>query len=248
MDYRPRNSRPRRKLSFGQLMILAPALVCAASPARAQFAVIDVASLTQLIGEARTLLQQLSAARTQIAQAQTLYRSMTGPRGMQQLLNVATLNYLPTNWGELSAVQQGNGGVYADLAAAIRNAEIANAVLSPAQISTLSPDEQSSVGKERMAVALLQGIAEEALSDSSHRFTDIQNLMSAIPAASDEKAILELQTAVATEVSVLQNEQSKLQVLYQVANAQERGSRQMTRELIAIGHGHFQGRFEPTPP
>jgi len=99
-----------------------------------------------------------------------------------------------------------------------------------------------------MAVALLQGIAEQALSDSSDRFTDIQNLISAIPSASDQKAMLELQAAIGTELSVLQDEQNKLQVLYQVANAQERASRQMTRELVVTGHGRFQRRFEPAPP
>src|SRR5579862_9294931 len=147
------------------------------APARAQFAVIDVASLTQLISQAQTLLQQLNAAQTQVAQAQTLFQSMTGPRGMQQLLNVANLNYLPTSAAELSAVEQGNAGLYPNLAAAISNAEMSNAVLSPAQLSSLSPDEQSSIGKARMAVAALQGIADQALADSSQRFTDIQELM-----------------------------------------------------------------------
>lgn len=229
-------------------ILVAMVLMCAVRPGQAQFAVIDVASLGQLIGQAQTLLQQLDAVRTQIAQAQTLFRSMTGTRGMQQLLNVGSLNYLPTNLGQLNAAEQGNGGLYPRLAASIGNAEIANAVLSPAQLTRFSADEQSSINNARHAVALLQGITDQALSDSSDRFADIQTLMGAIPAASDQKAILELQTAIATELGVLQNEESKLQILYQVANAQERGNRQMIRERIVMGHGRFQGRFEPLPP
>lgn len=223
-------------------------LMCLAAPARAQFAVIDVASLTQLIGQARTLLQQLAAVRTQITQAQSLYRSMTGARGMQQLLDTSTLNYLPTNWSQLSAAERGSGGPYANLATAVTNAESSNAVLSAAQLSSLTPDEQSSISRERSSVALLQGIADQALADSSNRFKDIQNLIGAFPAANDQKSILELQAAIGAEISALQNEQTKLQVLYQTANAQERGNREMTRESIVSGHGLFQGRFEPTPP
>jgi hypothetical protein len=56
----------------------------AAPSAQAQMAVIDVASITQLIQQAQTLTQQLEAARRQIAQAQALYQSTTGNRGMQR--------------------------------------------------------------------------------------------------------------------------------------------------------------------
>jgi len=229
-------------------MLLALGLVCAVGPAHAQFAVIDVASLGQLIAQAQTLLQQLDAVRTQINQAQTLYQSMTGPRGMQQLLNVGGLNYLPTDLRQLSTVEQGNAGLYPKLAASIGDAEIANAVLSPKLLASFSAQEQASINSGRRTVALLQGITDQALSNSSNRFADIQVLMRAIPAASDQKAMLELQAAIATEISVLQNDESKLQILYQVANAQERGNRQMTRELTVMGHGRFQGRFEPLPP
>jgi type IV secretion system protein VirB5 len=233
---------------IGLSLVLLGSMFMWAPPARAQFAVIDIASLTQLIEQASTLLQQLNAARTQIAQAQSLFRSMTGPRGMQQLLNTASLNYLPTDLDQLSAAELGRGGGYVNLAAAISNAEMANAVMSPAQLSSLSIDEQSSINGGRRAAALLQGVTDQALSDSSNRFTDIKTLISAIPAAADQKAMLELQAAIGTEIGVLQNEQSKLQALYQVANAQERSNRQKNRELIVIGHGRFQGRFEPTPP
>ena len=55
-------------------------------PAHAQFAVIDVASLTQLVSQVQTLEQQLATARGQLTQAQASYQSMTGSRGMEQLL------------------------------------------------------------------------------------------------------------------------------------------------------------------
>src|SRR5690348_8322390 len=84
-------------------------LACVAEPAGAQFAVIDVASVAQLVAQAQTLAQQLAVLRMQMAQAQLLYQSMTGSRGLQQLLNTSSLNYLPTNWSQLIAAVGGQG-------------------------------------------------------------------------------------------------------------------------------------------
>ncbi len=62
-------------------------LLLATRAALAQFAVIDSASLAQLVQQAQTLAQQLQMARAQLAQAQSLYQSMTGSRDMQRLLS-----------------------------------------------------------------------------------------------------------------------------------------------------------------
>ena len=97
------------------------------SPARAQFAVIDVASVAQLIQQAQTLASQLEQARGQVAQAQTLYQSLTGDRGMQLLLSGTVRNYLPANWAQLSAAMQGNGSGYGALNLDIQSALRANA-------------------------------------------------------------------------------------------------------------------------
>jgi len=50
--------------------------------AQAQFAVIDVASLTQLMSQLRTLEQQVATARNQLTQAQAEYQAITGARSM----------------------------------------------------------------------------------------------------------------------------------------------------------------------
>ncbi|HEY4972609.1 MAG TPA: type IV secretion system protein, partial [Steroidobacteraceae bacterium] len=105
---------------------LLPLLMLAAPAAQAQFAVIDVASVTRLVQQAQTLAQQLEAARQQIAQAQALYQSTTGNRGMQQLLAGVTRNYLPSNWTQLTAAMQGVGGAPGTLAQDIRAAAASN--------------------------------------------------------------------------------------------------------------------------
>jgi type IV secretion system protein VirB5 len=229
------------------LATLLPVMFLAAPLAHAQFAVIDVASIRQLIQQVQTLGQQLEAARAQLAQAQLLYQSTTGNRGMAQLLSGVTRNYLPTDWAQLSAAMQGAGGAPGTLGPDIRAATAANAVLSARQLSSLTADEQLQIGNARQSVALSQALAQQALANSSGRFASIQQLIAAIPTATDQKGILDLQARINAEQGMLQNEQTKLQVLYQAAQAQAALVALQAREQIIAGHGAFAARFQPAP-
>ena len=84
---------------LGKNLLLGFAILGGGLPvAQAQFAVIDVASVAQLMSEVKTLEQQLATAQADLAQAQTAYRSTVGDRGMEQLLAGTVRNYLPPNW------------------------------------------------------------------------------------------------------------------------------------------------------
>lgn len=227
--------------------VLMPAMLCAAQGAQAQFAVIDVASVTQLIQQVQTLNQQLEAARQQISQAQTLYQLTTGGRGMDQLLSGVTRNYLPDNWAQLTAAQQGASSGYGALAFDINAAVAGNAILSAAQLAALPNDAQARIETSRRAVALLQGLTQQALANSSARFASLQGLIGAIPSATDQKGILDLQARINAEQGMLENEQTKLQILYQAARSQSLAASQREREQIVAGQGHFATRFEPSP-
>jgi type IV secretion system protein VirB5 len=221
-------------------------LLWVAAPADAQFAVIDIASVTQLIQQAQTLAQQLEQMQRQVAQAQTLYQSLTGPRGMQLLLSGTIRNYLPTDWQQLAAAVQGSGS-YTSLGAQIRAAVDANAVLTSSQLASLSPSAQTYIRRARSNVALLQALAQQALNNSSNRFTSIQQLIQAIPTAVDQKGILDLQARIGAEQGMLQNEQTKLQTLYQAVQSQAEVLRQQAQEQAIADYGNFSTRFEPTP-
>jgi type IV secretion system protein VirB5 len=123
----------------------------------------------------------------------------------------------------------------------------ANAVLSTQQLASLSSDERAQIASERQSVALLQALSQDELSNASGRFASIQQLIDAIPSATDQKGILELQARINAEQGMLQNEQTKLQVLYQAALGQEWATRQREREQVIAGHGQFATRFEPSP-
>ena len=83
-----------------------------------------------------------------------------------------------------------------------------------------------------------------ALANSSDRFTSLQQLISAIGSATDEKASLDLTARITAEQAMEQNEQTKLQVLYQVAQAQEWSRAQQVRERAIAD----QGSLRSLPP
>jgi len=221
-------------------------LIGVAPAARAQFAVIDVASLSQLISEVQVLEQQLATARGELTQAQTEYHSITGARGMQRLLAGTIRNYLPPDWASLQGALQGSAR-YPLFAADLRNATNATAVLSGQQLAALPPAAIAQLQTVRQTVALLQSLSHESLANSSSRFASVQQLIDAMSQAVDQKAILELQARITGEEDMLQNEHNKLQTLYQGVQAQDWANAQRVRELIVAGHGQFASRFQPQP-
>lgn len=228
-------------------IVFAVWLAGAAIPAaHAQWAVVDVGAIAQLVREVSTLQQQLQTAEAQLSQANTALRTMTGSRGMQLLLAGTVRNYLPTSASQLTAALQG-GGAYPGLAADVRTAVNANAVLSPYQLSGLPLTDQQQIAAGRQSAALRQALAQEALANSSARFAAIQSLIAAISTAQDQKAILDLQARITAELGMLQNEQTKLQVLAQASDAMTAVNAQQQREQAIAGQGQFATRFAPVP-
>lgn len=209
-------------------------------PAQAQFAVIDVASLTQLVQEYQTLQQELATARSQLSQAQSAYAAITGSRGMQYLLSGTNWNYLPTSFAQLSQVLGGSSSAYGALAANISSLVTSNAILTPAQVAALSAIEQTHLTAARQNPALLQATASTALSNSSNRFASLQQLITALGSAADEKASLDLTARITAEQAMLQNDQTKLEGLYQVAQAQEWSRLQQARERAIADQGSLR--------
>jgi type IV secretion system protein VirB5 len=224
---------------FGVLLV-GVLTVGVSRPAHAQFAVIDVASLGQLVNEVQQLEQQVATARSQLAQAQSEYAAITGGRGMQLLLSGTVRNYLPTSWADLSQVMSGSSGSFPALAGQVNALLAANAVLTPAQVASLSPTQQAQIASARQSPALLQALARTALANSSDRFTSLQQLISAIGGASDQKASLDLNARIAAEEAMLHNEQTKLQMLSQVAQSQEWARVQALREQAIVDQGSLR--------
>jgi type IV secretion system protein VirB5 len=230
-----------------RLSLLIAALALAAPAARAQFAVIDVAAVTQLLTEVQDLEQALTVARDHLAEAQAQLRSMTGDRGMEGLLAGTNRNYLPADWGQLTAALNDTSSAYAALSAAIRQAVAEDAVLTPQQVATLSPEGRQQLLGDRNTAALLQAVSRQALANASSRFADLQQLIDAIGTASDQKGILDLDARIGAEQAMLANERTKLAMLVAAAEAQHWADEEQERERAIAGQGEFATRFQPAP-
>jgi type IV secretion system protein VirB5 len=227
-------------------MLLLICYVALLPAAHAQFAVIDVASVAQLMSEVQTLQQELATARADLAQAQATYQSTVGGRGMERLLSGTQRNYLPTDWGSLQGALGTTGG-YSALSADINGLLGKNAILTPQQLSGLSPAVGQQLQVDRQTVAMLEAISHQALATTSMRFASLQQLIDAISRAGDQKASLDLHARIGAEQGMLQNEQTKLQTLYQSAQAEQWANDLQMRERIVAAHGDFAHRFRPTP-
>ena len=119
-------------------------------------------------------------------------------------------------------------------------------MLTASQLAALPASQRLLIQNARTNVALLQALTQEALANSSSRFSSIQQLIQAIPTATDQKSILDLQARIGAEQGMLQNEQTKLQTLYQAATAQSALLQQREHETAIAEFGSFANRFQPS--
>jgi type IV secretion system protein VirB5 len=89
-------------------------------------------------------------------------------------------------------------------------------------------------------VALNEALTRAELANVSDRFTAIQTLINAIPTATDEKGILDLQGRIQAEQGMLQNESSKLHVLYEAAQSQAQTERERADEQAIMDIGSLR--------
>ena len=221
------------------ITLIAFCLFGAIRVANAQVVVIDPAALTQLLIQVQQAASELTLAEKALAQAQQAYNSTTGNRGMQNLLSGTNRNYLPANWTQLTGAMSGSGsGAYGALGSDVSATVSRNAVLTSTQTSQLSANELDSITQRRQSVALLEALSRAALSNSSGRFSSMQSLINAIPAATDQKGALDLHARIGAEQGMLQAEQTKLKNLYMAAqvSAETEHERSDEKAIADIGH------------
>jgi type IV secretion system protein VirB5 len=193
----------RVRKQFVSLLLVA--LLGGIPQAQAQWAVIDVGAIAQLIEQIATLREQLETARDQLDQARRQYDAMTGGRGMENLLRDQQRNYLPPDWQSLEGALTGASGAYSALSRQLEAAVSANAVLTPGQLAGLSDQERQQLLSARNSAAMFQVTSRRALEVNSARFASQQQLIDAIPGATDAKAAMDLQARIAAEQLMLQN-------------------------------------------
>src|SRR6266403_3133713 len=122
-------------------------------PAQAQWAVVDVGAITQLIAQVKQLEAALQVAQSTLTPAQQAYSAITGGRGMQLLLSGTNRNYLPGTWAQLVGAQNGASGAYGALGSDVTATIRRNAILTPANTQNFSAAENAQLTARRGAVA-----------------------------------------------------------------------------------------------
>jgi len=129
-------------------------------------------------------------------------------------------NYLVSDFNQLAST----------LAPGIQSHITTNAVLTPAQVAGALPSEQQQLRTRAQDSALLQTASQQAYSNAKCAICLYPAIDQCHPDGERPEGDLELQARIAAEHGMLQNESTKLKLLYQAAQAQEWARRQSASE------------------
>nr|WP_321328211.1 P-type DNA transfer protein VirB5 [Alcaligenes faecalis] len=220
---------------FSMPLGVAVSLVLISSQALAQIPVTDGAAIkTSVQQQVETMAKwklQYDQMVSQIDQMKQEYQSITGVRGLGDVLNNPALrDYLPDDWqGVYDSVKSGG---YAGLSGRAGQVYNDNKIYDTCVNHT---NEQSRISCEAQAVKGAQdkAFALDAYDKAKERLGQIDALMQEINRTQDPKSIAELQGRIAAEQALIQNEQTKLQMYSMVALAEDRLQQQRQLEINA---------------
>lgn len=220
---------------FSMPLGVAVSLVLISSQALAQIPVTDGAAIkTSVQQQVETMAKwklQYDQMVSQIDQMKQEYQSITGVRGLGDVLNNPALrDYLPDGWqGVYDSVKSGG---YAGLSGRAGQVYNDNKIYDTCVNHT---NEQSRISCEAQAVKGAQdkAFALDAYDKAKERLGQIDALMQEINRTQDPKSIAELQGRIAAEQALIQNEQTKLQMYSMVASAEDRLQQQRQLEINA---------------
>ena len=197
--------------------------------AAAGIPVIDASGLAQQVQQVASWAKQYTQMQQQFTQLQSTYNSLSGVRGMANLVNNPTLrNYLPSEYQAMLS----NNGMPAGLSGSIASIRDSARILG-VQSTGLDATSDAAQAMQNMQNqnALNRAVGEEGYRQAAARFANIQVLLDKVNAAPDQKDILDLQGRIQAEQVMLQNEQSKLQMMTYLSSVQKDIAQQQAREI-----------------
>lgn len=159
--------------------------------------------------------EQIDVARNQLAEAQRMYESVTGVRGLGDVLrNPQLRQFLPDDLK--SVYDSANGGGYAGISGSLKDILDAEKITS-GDWTQLRQIHQRGVN----AAATDKAVGLRAYEGAQARLNQIEGLMDQIGKTQDQKAIEELQARIAGEQASIANEMTKLQMISQLRAAEQ---------------------------
>ena len=199
--------------------------------AHGQIVVYDPTNYAKLVQQAETALQQLQQMQKAVANGQTLLSSLNTNSGVNNLAPSlaapALRDFLPAISAYVSAEHGGLTalGVLSSSAESIRSQ---NRLYTPQGADPIEADVETQ--GDRAARDLAAGQAVSAAAQS--RLVGLQQLQTALTAAGDARAALDLQARIQAEQAMIANDQMRLQGLTITSAAEDRLQQQRDRERM----------------
>lgn len=223
--------------------------------AHAGIPVLDAANLTQAIMEVLAwaeqygqMIEEISQLEQQYNQAVQQYNSLTGSRGLGDILNNQALQgVVPSNLA--STYNSINSGGYSGLSSAAKSLRDASKIYNcedrtgDAQVAC-----QATLNQNSQTQANLQN----ALDLVQQRTSQIQSLQSQINSTSDPKAIAELQARIQSENTQISNDANRIALMQATAATQQQAAQQQLKERelkwLSNSNTGMEGFHFPTAP
>lgn len=159
--------------------------------------------------------EQIDVARNQLAEAQRMYESVTGVRGLgDSLRNPQLRQFLPDDLK--SVYDSANGGGYAGISGSLKD------ILNAEKLAGSVEDGLRRIQERSLnSAATDKAVGLRAYEGAQARLNQIEALMDQISKTQDQKAISELQARIAGEQATIQNEMTKLQMIAQLRQAEQ---------------------------
>lgn len=203
-----------------------------ATPASAQLVVHDPTSYASLLRQATTALDQLKELQAQVAEAKRLYdgfNTASGAGGLAALLKTPELRAFVPDVDKYVAAAQG------DLAALGEIGRRAAEIRAGARLYTAPADDTIAQELERQGDRAARDLAlgRAAAEAGGQRLKGLNDLLAALDAAPNARAVMDLQARIAAEQALSLNDQMRLQGLAMAQQAEARLQAQRDRERAA---------------
>ena len=181
--------------------------------------------------QAQQMQQEIQTLEQQLQQIQMLYTSVTGgPNSLKNLANLgnnaAYYQYLPKDYQQI--LQSGYAGWQA--------VNQANQWVDAGKTG-VSGNSLQAVTPRAMQISSNVGMMQAAYTSAAQRLANLMKLLNQIDETPDAKSIADLQGRIQAEQTLLQNEQTRLQLLGQMADLQRDQESQRAQQAALAGTG-----------
>ena len=190
--------------------------------------VFDATSYMQWLQALQNDTTKIAQLKGQLQAMQQEIKNTTGTRGMGQLVGLGAAQSLMASWGSILQQVQTSTGTYGQL---VNQIKANNAILTPDQVSAMSPQQQQLLERTRNLGALQQSMAMTTMSVAGQQIQEIQNLTTQIDQAQDPKAIQDLNAALNAKKLELQNTQMQITGMNQQIQSEQKLIEQQQDEI-----------------